>query len=168
MLKLGSAFIFVLFKLVSTVAASSRSLNPSALHLRSEVNPNATTVSNASNGSCAWECARIDAVLNTTCGAPVLCTSMCDDDSYSIAAEGCYQCRLAWNAGNQTELDAIKVSEQNNFNAGSPIRDIDLDSFIRRPVYFEYETPLTVFDEFFADYVSAVCQTVRKFCRLCK
>ncbi|KAJ7660595.1 hypothetical protein B0H17DRAFT_1094972 [Mycena rosella] len=165
MLKPGSSTsIFVLFTLLSIVAASSRSLNPSALHLRSGVNPNATTVSNPSNDPCTWECARIDAVLNVTCGA-VSCVC---SDSYSIAAEGCYQCRLAWLAGTQTELDAIRVSEQNNYNdvqadcaaAGSPIRDINLDNFniIDRPVWFEYELPLTIFDEFFADYVAAVCQ----------
>ncbi|KAJ7663607.1 hypothetical protein B0H17DRAFT_308319 [Mycena rosella] len=64
------------------------------------------------------------------------------------------------------ELDAIRVNEQNYFNAvqadcaaaGIHIRDIDLDDFIHRPVYFEYERPLTMFDGYFADYVTAVCQ----------
>jgi hypothetical protein len=48
--------------------------------------------------------------------------------------------------------------------AGKPIKDINLDDVnlvIRHPFNVTLETPSTIGDEFFADYISAVCLNVR-------
>ncbi|KAJ6587502.1 hypothetical protein DFH09DRAFT_1307733 [Mycena vulgaris] len=44
--------------------------------------------------------------------------------------------------------------------AGQPIQDIDLANiqlFISRPINFTFETPLSISDDMFRDYISAVC-----------
>ncbi|KAJ6587487.1 hypothetical protein DFH09DRAFT_976835 [Mycena vulgaris] len=172
MVKLGfSASVLSLFTILSFVSASSlASRSAVALYPRVDLDLNSTSVSKSSSQErCASECAQPDAVLNVTCagveglsGVPCGCT-----DAYSVAQEACSRCRLPY-AGDKKQLAMNTFNEKKNFGyfqnacaaAGHPIQGIDLDNiqlFISRPINFTFETPLSMYDESFPDYISAVC-----------
>ncbi|KAJ6526746.1 hypothetical protein B0H19DRAFT_1196916 [Mycena capillaripes] len=168
MVKLGfSASVVAVFTfLIFNVSASSVTRR-SAVYSRAGVN--VTGISNTTSSHCEAECAAPQDILDASCVnttsltlVPCGCTA-----SYSVAQEACSRCRLPF-SGDKENLANNLFNEQHNYGdfqracsqAGVPIPDINLDNVqlaILRPVNFTFETPLSIFDESFPDYLGALC-----------
>ncbi|KAF7337833.1 hypothetical protein MVEN_02006200 [Mycena venus] len=135
------------------------------------VSASSQSVSNStSSGPCDTFCQRPSDVLANSCPGlsaldvrvPCGCT-----DSYSFAQQECSRCRLSF-SGDQKTLAQNLFNEQQSFDdfqnactkAGTPIHDIDLNNIqltILRPFNLTFETPLSMYDDSFPNYISAIC-----------
>ncbi|KAJ7307964.1 hypothetical protein DFH08DRAFT_1051250 [Mycena albidolilacea] len=170
MVKLGFSASALLFTFFSNSVAAAALVRQSESLVYGRAGVNVTGISNStSTQTCAVECAQPAAVLAKSCAGvnslslvPCGCT-----DVYSTAQEACSRCRLPL-SGTPSLLAQNTFNEKKNFGdfqracatAGKPIKDINLDDVnlvIRHPFNVTLETPSTIGDEFFADYISAVC-----------
>ncbi|KAF7341092.1 hypothetical protein MVEN_01843400 [Mycena venus] len=167
MVKLGfSVVFFALFTFLPAVFAASLR-RQSGLDL---LNVTSTTHTNSSGlASCDALCDEPQTVLKNSCvGVTTLSLVPCGcTDAYSTAQEACSRCRLPFSGDSET-LGNNLFNERHNFAgfqqacaaAGKPIKDIDLDNIdlaILRPINFTFETPLSMYDESFPDYINALC-----------
>ncbi|KAJ7268086.1 hypothetical protein B0H12DRAFT_1097024 [Mycena haematopus] len=152
MAKLGlSATVLALFAILP-FAASQSSFGVS------------NSTSSTSVGPCDALCQQPDIVLSNSC--PSGTTGICGcTDAYSIATENCARCTLPYSGSDlaqntQNTQDSFDDFQNLCAQAGRPIQGINLDNIqlaILRPINFTFETPLSMYDSSFPDYINAVC-----------
>ncbi|KAJ7683418.1 hypothetical protein B0H17DRAFT_1074139 [Mycena rosella] len=154
-----SASVFFLFPFLpfSVWAAS--------LARRSPAQTRAAVFSIRSTGPCDSVCEATDDFLSTTCGGvdvPCACT-----ETFTRIQEACSRCELS-NSANSTQLEVDTISVQNGFGefqarcakAGHPTPAMNLDDIelpFQDPISFTFETPQSIADPAFGDFIGAVC-----------
>ncbi|KAK7018935.1 hypothetical protein R3P38DRAFT_2979634 [Favolaschia claudopus] len=179
-----SSALLVLFALL-TLSVSARSVprqtstsTPSRNSTTSSTSSrNATTSSSSSKKDpCAALCDRAATVLETACPNgqadknPVPCGCI---NAFSTAQEKCSRCRLSYSES-EAELarDAAETSDTFTtfrslcIKAGASIRNIDVDDIdlvntlstsTSAVTTLQIETPFSIFDESFPNFITAVC-----------
>ncbi|KAJ7032547.1 hypothetical protein C8F04DRAFT_1107184 [Mycena alexandri] len=161
MVKLGfSVFVALSAFFTSRVSASviRRQITDSGV--------SSTNVSNSSSvASCDELCATATDVLAESCAdagfpnstgellVPCGCTT-----AYSAAQQACSRCTLSFSATG-TILAKNTAIQQQNFD-DFQTQCAGLAVTVDRPISFAFETPLSIYDKSFPNYIGAVCLRV--------